>query len=87
MSKTVKAIEENRRGPVEGLPNEVSKQYSECIPRRAGFLGDIKGHNHLRESKPVGAAPDARLSACRNNGCAVGAAGPSQLTRSVLGGA
>ena len=84
--KTAEKIKENRNDAVEGETNSVTRQMSERKPRMAGYAGGIRGNNHLRPAKPVGGAPEVRLTSYRNFSCPVGAAGPSQLTREVLGG-
>ncbi len=67
--KTSEKMRENRKDPVEGIENEVTKQLAERAPRSAGHILDTKGHAHMRDSAPAGAAPDKRLTANRNFSC------------------
>jgi len=64
--KTSEKIRDNRRDAVEGETNSITKDLAERKPRTAGFVGDIRGINHMRPASPVGAAPDRRLTPCRN---------------------
>jgi len=66
MSNTSDKIRENMKQAVEGQENSVTQQLSERRPQTAGRIGDVRGQNHLREAAPVGVAPDARLTGCRN---------------------
>jgi hypothetical protein len=50
--KTMAAISENRRDPLEGQENTVSQDRSAVGTRKpivAGKLGDIKGVDHMRD--------------------------------------
>ena len=86
--KTADKLKENMRPAQDGETNEVTRQMSERKPRKAGFAGDIRGVDHMRPASPVGAAPDCRLTCCRNFGCKLTKdVGPSQTTKTVLGGA
>ena len=83
--KTSKTIKENERKAVEGETNTITQQMSEREPRKAGFVNHIRGINHLEPAKPVGVAPDPRLTCCRNFSRVVGAAGPSALKKGLIG--
>ena len=83
-TKISKSIQENVRLAWEGEENTISRQLSERVPRAAGYIGRIKGHNHLDQSPTVGAAPEPRMTGYHNASQKVGAAGKSQLTKSYL---
>lgn len=65
-AKTMAAISENRRDPIEGNDKDTTSQDRSSVGSRkpivAGRLGDVKGLNHMRDDSQT--QPDSTGGRC-----------------------